>query len=196
MRRRDERARVKRRWKKQERFHNPHIFSLLPPRSLAQDIVHKMPFHPINQQMQGGPLNDNDRNAYREAQEMGFVQSGPQQSTTSNIVGVLPWDPTPIKLELREDPDYTEQDDPENLYPELKRYNEERKALEEWEEERKEALNAGIKEETLPDHVQKALAMERAEENLEDDPMAPPGVEKGPLSGSYQAPPSKRVSFF
>lgn len=114
--------------------------------------------------------------------------------SSSLMLGVLPFDTTPILLDEPEDIHIEEDENVEDVVPEKKKYLEDLKKLKDWEEKRDLERNAGIREETLPDHIQEGKKLERAA-NGEDESAAANGLEKSSLPGSYQASQMNRVGW-
>lgn len=104
-------------------------------------------------------------------------KDGQQMGLGSNIYqtrAIIDFDPTPYKLELGEPTQLNSEQPIEEQLPDLKVYDEQRKALTKWDKERDLQINTGIKESTLPAYAKKVAAEKRAEQGLVAEEEAPP----------------------
>ncbi len=130
---------------------------------------------------------------------MGKAQIGANSKTISSDAGImqnmyqetkvlLPFDPTPVQLELRPPIELDPEIPAEEQLPELALYLDSKAALDEWEREREEARNAGIKDTTIPEYAQYAQDLKMEEEGQ------PQGLENSSLPGAQVATEAKRVT--
>jgi hypothetical protein len=135
---------------------------------------------------------------YKNTQEP-YVVKGANKNVTKKVIGdrysdlealaVLPYDRTPIKLEATPPKELTADKRKEDVLPELQEFLDAKQELKDWEETRKEILDAGIKEQTIPDYAKVAKDLQ------DEDEGRPPGLIPSALPGANLSRPSDRVSF-